>query len=67
MELTKRENEILTMLLTSMNLKRIAFILKISYYTVNFHCKNIYRKLGIQSRTELFVLFPHKIRQTCAV
>ena len=54
LNLTPREEEIFTMLLTGKAPKEIAYILKISYDTVLFHQKNLYRKLGIQSRAELF-------------
>jgi DNA-binding CsgD family transcriptional regulator len=57
LELTPREQEIFTMLLTGKAPKEIAFTLKISPYTVNFHQKNLYRKLGIQSRAELFAKY----------
>ncbi|MCL1812576.1 MAG: LuxR C-terminal-related transcriptional regulator [Treponema sp.] len=52
--LTKREQEIYTLLLSGTASKEIAFRLSISYPTVNFHINNIYRKLGVQSRAELF-------------
>jgi DNA-binding CsgD family transcriptional regulator len=57
LDLTPREQEIFTMLLTGKAPKEIAYTLKISYYTVNFHQKNLYRKLGIQSRAELFARY----------
>jgi DNA-binding CsgD family transcriptional regulator len=57
LDLTPREQEIFTMLLTGRAPKEIAYTLKISYYTVLFHKKNLYRKLGIQSRAELFARY----------
>jgi len=57
LKLTGRENEIFTLLLTGMSPKEIAYTLNIRYYTVNFHRNNLYRKLGIQSRAELFVKY----------
>ena len=54
LNLTAREKEIFAMLLTGKAPKEIAHTLKISYDTVLFHQKNLYRKLGIQSRAELF-------------
>lgn len=57
LNLTDREKEIFALLLTEAAPKQIAGSLKISYPTVNFHTKNLYRKLGIQSRTELFALY----------
>jgi len=57
LDLTPREQEILTMLLAGRAPKEIAYTLKISSHTVNFHQKNLYRKLSIQSRAELFARF----------
>jgi len=55
--LTNREKEIFSILLTEKSPKEIAYTLKVSYYTVDFHRKNLYRKLGIKSRTELFARY----------
>lgn len=55
--LTLREKEIVKLLLTDFSLQKIADTMKLSYSGVNFHTKNIYRKLEIQSRSELFVKF----------
>jgi DNA-binding CsgD family transcriptional regulator len=52
--LTPRETQVFTLLLTDMSPKQIASELKISMGTYNFHSANLYRKLDIQSRTELF-------------
>ena len=49
--------EIFNLLLIGTSPKEIAYNLKISYPTVNFHMNNLYRKLGIQSRTELFAKY----------
>ena len=57
LNLTKREEEILTLLLSGAAPKEIAYTLKISFDTVRFHQKNLYRKLGIQSIAELFARF----------
>jgi len=57
LDLTPREQEIFTMLLSGSAPKEIAYTLKVSYYTVLFHQKNLYRKLGIQSRAELFARY----------
>jgi DNA-binding CsgD family transcriptional regulator len=58
--LTPREQEIFTMLLNGAAPKEIAHTLKISYDTVLFHQKNLYRKLSIQSRSELFARYANK-------
>lgn len=52
--LTPREKQIFAMMLTEMSVKQIMLELEISRGTFNFHTANLYRKLGIQSRTELF-------------
>jgi len=57
LNLTEREHEIFTMLLKGMAPKEIAHTIKISYSTVNFHISNLYRKLEIQSRAELFAKY----------
>jgi DNA-binding CsgD family transcriptional regulator len=60
--LTPREKEIFTLLLTDMPQKELAATLKISMGTVGFHSKNLYRKLGIQSRTELFTRYSGRFK-----
>jgi len=57
LNLTAREQEIVTLLLKGTAPKEIAYNLKIGNPTVNFHIKNLYRKLEIQSRAELFAKF----------
>ncbi|MDR0851127.1 MAG: helix-turn-helix transcriptional regulator [Clostridiales Family XIII bacterium] len=55
--LTAREKQVFTLLLTGMPKKQIATELKISNPTINFHANNLYRKLNIQSRVELFAKY----------
>ena len=57
LNMTEREHEVFTMLLKGLSLKDIAFTLKISYPTVNFHRGNLYRKLGVSNRGELFAKY----------
>ena len=57
LNMTEREHEVFTMLLKGMSPKDIAYTLKISYPTVNFHRGNLYRKLGITNRGELFAKY----------
>lgn len=55
--LTPRERQIFILMLTEMSVKEIMIELEISKGTFNFHTANLYRKLEIQSRTELLVKF----------
>lgn len=57
LDLTVREKEVTTLLLSGDSQKMIAAKLGISSPTVSFHTQNIYRKLNIQSKAELFALF----------
>lgn len=55
-KLSQREQEIFEMLVRGMSTEAIAEELVISYYTVRTHIRNIYAKLGVSSRNDLFVL-----------
>ena len=62
-KLTEREREIANLLLKGKTYRMIAGELNISENTVKTHVKNIYSKVGVQSRTELMSLvFPHPKR-----
>jgi len=54
-ELTSQEQKILNLLIEGISPKDIAYKLKISYHTFDFHRKNIYNKLGVHSIQELLV------------
>ncbi|MDR0463760.1 MAG: helix-turn-helix transcriptional regulator [Treponema sp.] len=54
-KLSVREEEICTLLLTELSIKQISYKLGITYSGINYHIKNLYRKLEIESRPELFV------------
>jgi len=56
LNLTPREREIAELLLHGMEIKQIAAELGIKFDTVKFHMKNLYRKLGIGGRAEIFAL-----------
>jgi DNA-binding NarL/FixJ family response regulator len=53
LHLTKRETEILDLLVKGLSYKEIAANFFISIETLNSHIKNIYRKLNVHSRSEL--------------
>ncbi len=55
--LTNREKEITSLLLSAMTMRMISGELHISESTVKMHTSNIYKKLGIRSRIELFRRF----------
>ncbi len=57
LNLTLREKEVAAFLLSGMTIRQIAGELKISYHTANFHIKNLYKKLGINGRIELYSRF----------
>ncbi|MEZ4641646.1 MAG: LuxR C-terminal-related transcriptional regulator [Chloroflexota bacterium] len=50
--LTKREMEILSLIATGLKNKEIAAALFVSVNTVHYHTKNLYSKLGANSRTQ---------------
>jgi DNA-binding CsgD family transcriptional regulator len=54
LKLTPREKEVAALLLQGNDAKQIAAELSISVHTANFHTKNLYKKLGINKRSELF-------------
>ena len=56
-KLSKREIEVCKLLLQGYTLRQISAMLSIAYSTVNTYCTSAYRKLEINSRTELMVLF----------
>ena len=53
--LSTRELEVFEQLLSDKTLAAIAEVLFISYSSVHFHCKNIYRKLNISSRRQFLI------------
>lgn len=55
--LTKREMEILALLMDGLSYKEIADKCFISIQTLNSHIKNIYTKLGVHSRAEVSAKF----------
>lgn len=53
--LSRREKEVVTLLLQGKSNKQIALLLGVSERTVEFHLKNIYAKLQVNSRVELIL------------
>lgn len=56
-KLSKREIEVCKLLLQGYTMRQISGILSLAYPTVNTYCTSMYRKLNINSRTELLVMF----------
>lgn len=57
MTLTSREKEVFHMLLKGMKAKDIAAEFSISIWGVNYFIKQIYRKLKVNSKTELVLRY----------
>ena len=64
--LTAREREVVVHLLSGMPAKNIPKMMGVSLGTVNFHSRNLYRKLNIQSRAELSSLFTEPLLPSVA-
>lgn len=54
--LTKREFELISLLVTGISNQLAADRLNITYFTVNSHLKNIYTKISINSKSELIAM-----------
>ena len=61
-KLTKREIEVCKLLVEGYTLRQISAMLSIAYSTVNTYCTSSYRKLNINSRTELVILFKDYVK-----
>jgi len=57
MTLTRREKEVFYMLLEGMKAKEIASKASVSIWGANYFIKQIYRKLGVNSKTELILQY----------
>ena len=62
-KLTRAEIEVCRLLLAGCTLRQIAGILSRAYSTVNTYCTSIYRKLKINSRTELLLILQDYIEK----
>jgi DNA-binding CsgD family transcriptional regulator len=56
-DITKREKEIIDLLLKGLSYKEIAASLFISVDTLNSHIRKIYSKLNVHSRSEIAARF----------
>ena len=56
-ELTKREREVLDLIVEGKSNSEIAWALRITLHTVKAHVASIIRKLGVSSRTEAAVMW----------
>lgn len=54
--LTEREKQILALVSQGLTNKEIARSLNVSSRTVEFHLNNVFKKLGVSSRTSLALL-----------
>lgn len=61
-KLTPAETEVCKLLLNGYSLKQIAAIEGKAYATINTYYVSVYRKLGIQSKVELMILFKEYIK-----
>lgn len=61
-KLTKREVEVCKLLVEGYTLRQISAMLSIAYSTVNTYCTSSYRKLNINSRTELVIFFKDNVK-----
>ena len=55
--LSRRELEVFELLLSDKTLPMVADELYISESAAHFHCKNIYKKLGISNRRQLLITY----------
>ena len=58
-QLSKREEEVIQLVLQAKSNKQIAWALGISIRTVEFHLKNVYAKCQVSSRIELILKLGH--------
>lgn len=56
-DITSRQRMVMMLLLEGMSRKQISTMLDITLHTVNDHCKELFRRFGVQSATELAARF----------
>jgi DNA-binding NarL/FixJ family response regulator len=54
-DLSPREKEVGKLLLTELSMKQIATVMHIAYTTADYHSRKLYRKMGVEGRTELLI------------
>lgn len=62
-DLTTRESEVLDMLSRGLRYRQIATTLELSPDTVHSHAKNVYRKLGVRSKTEAAMIWMRSLAE----
>jgi len=62
LKFSPKEIAVCELLLQGYTMRQICAMLSIAYPTVNTYCTSIYRKLNINSRTELIILFKDYMR-----
>lgn len=62
-DLTDRESEVLDMLSRGLRYRQIAEAMRLSSDTVHSHAKNVYRKLGVGSKTEAAMIWMRSLSE----
>lgn len=63
MKLTRREEQVMSLIATGMNTAQIAKCMGISIRTVQTHLSNIYNKLGVQNRSGALVMYMRMMQE----
>jgi NarL family two-component system response regulator LiaR len=62
-DLTERESEVLDLLSRGLRYRQIADAMRLSTDTVHSHAKNVYRKLGVGSKTEAAMIWMRSLTE----
>lgn len=60
--LTAKEFEVFNFLIEGYTMKETSKLLNVKYSTINSHTKSIYKKLGVNSRSQLIIRFHKNIK-----
>lgn len=63
MKLTRREEQVMSLIATGMNTVQIAKCMGVSIRTVHTHLSNIYNKLGVANRSGALVVFMRMVQE----